>query len=118
MVKAIIARLKEGSIKDVVLFSNSVQFPGPPYVVVKPETGIRENTRQFRIIVHHKEGMFDELQQYTLVELDKLLSGTIADDDGSRFKLHKAGYTDITAEPEGDTYFMEKLYMIPMLGTH
>ena len=116
MVNEIIARLKEGTIKNVVLFSDSMKIPPPPYVVVKPETGLTANTRQYRIIIYHQQGMFNALEKYTLVEMDELLGGYIDDKEGGRFRLHKGGYTDITAEPEGNTFFMERIYTVPLLG--
>jgi len=116
LVNEIIARLKEGSIKNVVLSSDSPGVPEPPYVVVQPEAGVISNTRQYRITVHYNQGMFDALNEYTMNEIDKLLPGYIDDKDGSRFKLYKSGYTDLTPKPDGKTIFMERIYYSPMLG--
>lgn len=114
MVNDIIARLKKGSIPNVVPFANGMKVPPPPYVVVKPEAGAVPGTRQYRIIVHHNQGMFDVLEKYTLVELDSLLRNGVEDGKGGRYKLYANGYTDITAEPGGDTCFMERLYTVPL----
>jgi hypothetical protein len=114
LVNAIISKLKTGSISNVVLFSDTDVFPEPPYVVVKPEFGVIQNTRQFRVIVHHQRGQFDVLEKYTLQELDTLLSGEIEDDEGNRYKLYANGFTDITPEQIDNTYFMERLYYSPL----
>lgn len=114
MVNDIIARLREGSIKKVVLFGDSDKMPPTPYVVVKPEFGAISNTRQFRIIAHAQKGDFDKLNDYVLKELDTLLLGGIDDDEGNRYKLYPNGFTDITPEPDDTTYFMERLYYTPM----
>jgi hypothetical protein len=112
---AVVNRLKEGSIRKVILFGDSGKNPPPPYVVVKPEPGILKNTRSFRIIVHMEQGYYDELKDYTLIELDNLLlNDYLKDEEGSRFKLSPSGYTDITPEPAGSTYFMERIYYTPI----
>jgi len=115
LTNAIIEILKTGSIPNVVLFSDEDVIPEPPYIVVKPENGVINKTRQFRIIIHHKKGFFDELENYTLVELDSLLTETIEDEDGSRYKLYADTYTDVMQEPEDNTYFMERIYYTPLL---
>jgi len=100
---------------NIILFSDQDVFPEPPYVVIKPETGIIENTRQYRIIAHHKKGFYDELNDYTLKELDELiLNKVITDNKGGRYKLFSLGFTDITPEPTDNTYFMERLYYTPI----
>jgi hypothetical protein len=112
---SIIERLKTGTVKNVVLFADSMKVPSLPYVVVKPETGVIANTRQYRIIIHYQQGMADDLETYTMVEIDKLLPGTI-DDGKHRYKLYKCGYTDITVEPHDDTLFMERIFYTPLPG--
>ena len=114
LANAIINKLKTGSIKNVILFSDTDTFHEPPYVVIKPESGTIENTRVYRIIVHHQSGMLDELEDYTLKELDKMLLGDIEDEDGARYKLYPNGYKDITPEPSDNSYFMERLYYTPL----
>jgi len=111
---AIIRKLKTGSIPTVVYFSDVDTFPAPPYVVVKPEIGVLEGTRAFRIIVHERKGMADKLSDYTLIELDSLLAGNIDDREGSRYKLLPNGYTDITPEPTDNSFFMERMYYSPL----
>ena len=116
LANCIVKALKKGSIKTVLLFSDTGTMMDPPYVVVKPEAGAIAGTRQYRIIVHHKQGMFDELEKYTLIELDELLQGGVADGEGGRYKLYKGGYTDITLEVDDNTFFMERIYYTPLPG--
>ena len=117
LVNAIKTALEKGSIKRVVFFSDTDIFPEPPYVVIKMETGSQANTRQCRIIVHHKQGMADELEQYTMIEIDELLfNEPLVDIDGDTYDVFKNGYTDITPEPDDNTYFMERLFLVPLPG--
>ena len=115
LVNAIIDKLKTGSIKKIILFSDTEVFPDPPYVVVKPEVGVMEKTRSYRIIAHNKKGQFDALEEYTLKELDNLLLGGLTDDKGNRYKLYANGFTDITSNQIDDSYFMERIYIAPLL---
>jgi len=115
LANAIIDKLRTGSIPTVVLFSDNDVFPEPPYVVVKPEIGVIENTRTFRIIAHAEKGRFDFLEDYVLKELDSLLlADYLVDEEGGRFKLNAYGYTDITPEEIDNTYFMERIYYCPL----
>jgi hypothetical protein len=115
LVNLIIEKLKTGSIKNVVLFSDIDVIPKPPYAVVKPETGIVKNTRSFRIIAHMKKGDFDKLENYVLKELDGLLlAGYLTNKEGDRFKLYPNGFTDVTPEKEDNSYFAERLYYSPL----
>jgi len=111
----ILNKLKEGTIKTVMLFSDDDVFPEPPYVVVKPEIGVMENTRAYRIIAHAEKGKFDFLEDYVLKELDSLLlSGCLEDKAGGRYKLYPNGFTDITPEEVDNTYFMERMFYCPL----
>jgi len=118
----IIDKLKKSSIyngdeknPNIILFSDQDTFPEPPYVVVKPEVGITDKTRTYRIIVHMEKGFIDELEDYVLKELDQLLvSDYLIDSDGSRYKLFISGYTDVNPEKIDNSYFMERLYTIPL----
>jgi hypothetical protein len=115
LTNTIIERLKSGTIQNVVLYSDVETFPEPPYVVIKPEPGLDDNTRRYRIIVHNTKGFFDQLEHYTLQELDLLLAGTLVDEENSHFILSPSGYTDITADDGDNTYFMERIYTVPLL---
>jgi len=100
---------------NVVLFSDVDVFPATPYVVVKPEVGVRDKTRSYRIIVHMEKGQLNELEDFVLTELDSLLLNVcLNDEDGGRYKLFANGYTDVTSEKIDNTYFMERIYYTPM----
>ena len=112
----IINKLKTGTIENVILFSDVDTFPEPPYVVVKTESGIMPNTRNYRIITHMQKGQADELEDYAFKELDDLLlSDYLIDDEGGRYKLYSNGYTDVTAEKEDNSYFMERIFYTPLM---
>jgi hypothetical protein len=114
IVSAIIEKLKTGSIPNVFLFSDIDVIPKVPYVMVKPETGVIENTRQFRIIAHENTGQYAKLQNYILKECDSLLLGDIYDGEGTKYKLYANGYTDVTPEVDDNTYFAERVYYTPL----
>ena len=121
IVNLIINRLKTSSIynndedsPNIILFSDVDVFPEPPYVVVKPETGLTEGTRSYRIIVHMQQGQADELEEFTLNELDSLLLCTLKDSDGAHYRLQVSGYSDITPSKIDNSYFMERMYTTPI----
>jgi hypothetical protein len=105
---------EKGVKSNIILFSDVDVFPEPPYVVIKPEAGTLENTRQFRIIAHARKGEYDKLEKYILNELDALLLGEINDNEGGRYKLYNGGYTDVFPEDTDNTYFMEHIYYTPL----
>ena len=125
MVNALIETLKKGTIETVLLFGDTDEPQVPPYVVVKPESGAIAGTRQFRIIVHHRIGMFDDLQKYVFKELNELLIYSkekggkvfIADEEGNEFRLQPGGYTDVMTETsEIPTLVMERLFIQPFIN--
>ena len=72
----VVKRLKTGSIKDVMLFGDSMDRPLPCRVVVKP---IASGDRKLlQIIVHMALGMQDLLEAYILRELPSLLKEPLA----------------------------------------
>jgi len=111
----VIARLREGSIKSVILFSDSMEVPAPPCVIVKPEAGVRSGTRSIRIIVRHKVGSYDELEAYVPRELDELLAGGF-DGRSGRLKLHPSGFADVATDAGGGGIYMERVYCVPAMG--
>ena len=119
LANAIVEKLKQSSLaradkNNILLFSDTDIVPDAPYITVKPEIGTNEGIRNYRIIVHHKEGAFDILEDFVLKELDQLLLGGIDDSDGSRYKLFPSGLTDIMPEGYDNTYFMERIYSVPL----
>ena len=120
MINSLIEKLQTGSIKTVLLFGDTDKFPKPPYVVVKPETGVGEGTRQFRIIVHHQIGKGDILSDYIFKELTELLiynegnGGKVFISDAGKFwRLQSAGYNDVMMDTSENTIFMERIFVMP-----
>jgi hypothetical protein len=110
---AIIAKLKEGTVKSVALFSDGMELPPPPYVVVKPESGMIPGTRQYRIIAHTEQGRLDELENYIFTELPELLlNARLEDEEGRAYKLHGGDWSDVRPEQDG-TICMERVFYIP-----
>ena len=116
MTDAVIDRLRAGSIKDVVLFGDSPKMPALPHVVVRPEAGVVNGTRSYRITARHKVGHLAALEAYVLGELDGLLDGDIEGRDGGRYRLHPNGFTDLTADSKEECIYMERIYLAPMPG--
>ena len=123
LVNAIINKLKKSSVwngkeepeSNIVLFSDVDVFPDAPYIVVKSEIGIMENTRSYRIIVHMNRTNYDRLEDFVLKELDSLLlKDYLNDDEGGRYKLYPNGFTDVTPEKTDNTYYAERLYYTPL----
>lgn len=112
---AIVNKLKTGTIKNVILFADSMMIPPPPYAVVKPENGAIPGTRQYRIIVHIDQGLMDELERYVFVELAELLeSQTLEDEEGRFYKLKSSGeWTDVRVDPYDQAIYMERVFYIP-----
>jgi hypothetical protein len=119
----IVERLKEGAIKNVFLFSDTDTYPEVPYIIVKPESGVIEGTRDYRISVYHKQGYFDFIEKYTIIDLVNLLSEPLIDNSeggAKRYRLKATGMTDITTggdirtiQSGGDTFFMERIFTLP-----
>ena len=109
----IINRLKTGSIKNVLLFGDSMNRPAPPYVVVKPIAG--GDRKLLQIIVHGALGTQDTLEAYILRELPALLQEPLKT-AGKVIHLRNTGawlgpYTD-----EGDnTLAMSRDFYLPVV---
>jgi len=115
---AVINRLKEGSIKNVILFGDSEKMVSPPYVVVKPEPGANSDKQNFRIIVHRIQGENDFSEKYIFEELPVLFARNIWLEDGSgkRFRIMNNGdwYGPIAQNDDG-TIAYERIFYAPKL---
>lgn len=123
MIAEIIARLKTGSITNVIPFGSATPST-VPYIVVKPETN--NKGRGVRIILHYKQGAnmyvsggitYTPMDDYIYNELPSLLSEwTMANNHGESMTVHDTGeITDITAVSDDNTIAMERLFYISML---
>jgi len=117
---AIIERLKTGSIKNVVLFADSMKIPAPPYVVVKPDVGAIPGTRRYRVYVHAQQGHLDTLEKYVFTELPGLLLSNenepkvrLKDEEGRLFQLDSDEWFDVRLEGSDNTIYMERIFFHP-----
>lgn len=114
MLPEIVARLKTGSIKDVVTFG--AKLPGRDrYVVVKPEA-MPDGTRGVRVIAHFPAGQMETMEGYVLGELSGLLKGhRFTDAVGNVNVVYDSGeWTDYAVTSDDGTVSMERLFYVPM----
>ena len=115
---AIINRLKEGSIKTVILFGDSEKMPPPPYIVVKPEPGFNNDRQNYRIIVHRVQGENDLSEDYIFNELPELLTKNnwLETDSGKKFRVmnNSDWYGPIALNDDG-TIAYERIFYAPRL---
>lgn len=111
MTAAIVARLKTGTIKNVVPFGSKPT--AIPYIVVKCERD--GGVRLVRVIVHHNQGYQLDIEKYVFKNLSVLLRNwTGTDSSGNTFKLKDADeYTDIVAVNDDSTLSMERVFYAP-----
>jgi len=114
---AIINRLKEGSVKNVILFGESKTIT-PPYVILKPETPEDENNdkQNFRISIHRNLGENAKCEAYIFTELPALFNNRtwLEMDGGCKFRLMNSGdwYGPLLSD-EGNTVFYERIFFAP-----
>lgn len=114
MFTKIVARLKTGSIPDVVPFGTST-LPAPPYVVVKPERDALGRGRIFRIVAHAAPDQQVFLQDYIFEELSTLLDGYTTDSRlGNRNQvLSEEDWMDLIGNNDDGTISMERTFLVP-----
>jgi hypothetical protein len=118
MLTKIVAKLKTGTIRNVVPFGSPL--PAAPYVVVREESAPLKMTR-FRIIAHVSQSVANVLvlDTYIKSELSTLLSGFEADDrNGNHFKLEEpeeTEWTGVGAVSDDNTISMERCFYAPLL---
>jgi len=113
MTKAIIIKLKTGTIKHIIQYGS--KRPPPPYVVVKPERDILGRGRAFRIIAHYEPGQQAWLEDYVRSELMTLLDGFAAESRHGNDNLlfTESDYTDIIVDNDDGTISMERRFLMP-----
>ncbi len=114
MFTVIVARLKTGSIPDVVAFGTSTP-PAPPYVIVKSEKDALGRGRAFRIIPHAEPDQQTFLSDYLFEELSDLLDGYQAETRlGNTNQVYSEGdYSDIIGNNDDGTISMERVFLVP-----
>ena len=111
MTSAIVARLKTGTIKNVVPFGSKPT--AVPYIVVKCESGT--GVRTVRVTVHHNQGYQKDIEKYVFNNLSVLLRNwTGKDSSGNFFRLKDADeYNEIVAVNDDSTLSMERVFYAP-----
>lgn len=113
MTGAVIEKLKEGSIKNVVLYGSA--RPAPPYVVVRPERDPLDRGRVYRVIAHYNPGQQAWLEDYILGEVITLLDDLAGESRHGNDNLlfTEADYTDIIVDNDDGTISMERRFLMP-----
>lgn len=119
MITKIVAKLKTGTVKRVVIYGGETDIsgklkglPDPPYDVVKPEPAF--NGRLFRVIAHFKRGQQLQLEDH-MREIGVMLSNFQATSrHGCTNRLGRAEITsDIVDTNSDDTISMEAAFLMP-----
>jgi hypothetical protein len=109
----IINRLKQGSIKTVILFGDGMDRVAAPYVVVKPIAG--GDRKLLQIFVHGGIGTQDILEAYIFRELPALLKEPL-EADGKQITARSTGAWTGPYVDEGDnTLAMSRDFFIPVI---
>ena len=114
MFTKIVARLKTGSIPNVVPFGTAT-LPAPPYVVVKPERDALGRGRMFRVIPHAGPDHQEFLSDYIFNELTALLDGYTAESRLGNFNkvVSEQNWTDLIGNNDDGTISMERMFLVP-----
>ncbi|MCL2293566.1 MAG: hypothetical protein FWC36_01690 [Spirochaetes bacterium] len=119
---AIINKLKEGSIKNVILFGDSETIPSLPYVVLKPEPSEEHDKQNFRITVHRNQGESALAEAYIFTELPGLFNRVWLETGNSgKFRLMNSGEWFGPLPPNDDgtiaagTIAYERIFFAPRL---
>lgn len=116
MIKAVIGRLKTGSVKNVILFGDSDKMPPPPYVCVKTEPGAMNDRLNFRILLRRKQGEQTLLDKYIFEELGELFNGHVwlEKSDGGKFRMmNNNDWYGPYASEDDKTIAMERIFYVP-----
>ncbi len=89
MIKAIIDKLKIGSISNVIPFGQNVSNPNKPYVVVwqgepTQQAGTENGNNEFFVNAHFPKGWINEITDYIEIEVYQLLHNQILTTRDSR----------------------------------
>ena len=109
----LVNRLKQGSIKTVRMFGDSMGQPPVPYVTVKPIAGGDRELLQF--IAHMRLGTQDMLKKYLLAELSALLKEPV-EYDGKSLTVRSTGAWLGPYVDEGDNSLaMSRDFYVPVI---
>ena len=109
----IINRLKTGSIKNVLLFGDSLDRPKPPYVVVKSIAG--GDRKLLQLFVHCAIGLQDIIEAYIFQELPALFREPLGA-AGKQITVRSTGACLGPYIDEGDnTLAMSRDFYLPII---
>ena len=109
----LVKRLKQGSVKNVKLFGDSMGQSKIPYLTIKPIAG--GDRELLQIIVHMDLGTQDLLKKYLLMELTALLKRPI-EYDGNSVTVRSTGAWLGPYADEGDNSLaMSRDFYIPVI---
>ncbi len=114
MITKIVAKLKEGQVKNVVPFGKAKPMPAAPYIVVKEESDPLDRGTIYRIIIHVAPGGNVFLKTY-LADVSRLLDGFEAETYLGNWQRIYAdgGKTGIIVDNDDGTIAMERTYLSP-----
>ena len=112
--QTLIARVRTGTVKNVVEFGSDVQ-PGTPYVVLKFEKDPAGRGRTLRVIPHFEPDNQKWLEAYLFDELSDLLVDYDGEtEDGVSFRvLGTQEWTEIFDGNSDGTISMERVFLLP-----
>ena len=110
---ALIERLETGSIKNVLMFGDSLNRKKAPYVVVRPMAG--GDRKLYQIIVHMAIGMQDELEMYILKELPGLFREQLEASDSKVTVRSTGGWLGPYVDEGDNTLTMSRDFYIPII---
>ena len=115
MMTKIVAKLKTGSIKNVIPYGYGITPANPPYVVVKRESA--ENQFRWRIIAHMKPGQNIAIDDYIFGEVSELLGDFVTTTrHGNTADLDRSDeYSDVAQQSSDGTISMERIFYSPRI---
>ena len=116
MITKIVAKLKEGTIKNVVPYGMAGNMPAAPYIVVKQESDPLGRGDIYRVIIHVAPGAHIFLKQYMAnaqALLDNFEATTYL---GNLQRIYADGpLSGIIVDNDDGTIAMERTYLSPTI---
>lgn len=110
MLTKVIARIKTGTVKNVIAFGSDL--PAVPYTVVKPEAAV--GGRRFRVIAHRAKGQQVALEDYIREVIGLLEEYQVASRNGHVNALGRVEkITDIAVVSDDNSISMEAAFIMP-----
>jgi hypothetical protein len=110
----ITARLKQGSIKNVYMFGDSLDRYEPPYVVVKPLLGGDRKVLQF--FARTRLGEHEKLEAYSMRELPRLLKESIISGTYRITLYDTKNCSGLYVDSADNTLGMSRDFYVPVIG--